>query len=189
MRERVDLILAGGDRLTSRFLDLALMKCPATRIRCHGDYHLGQVLRQGTDWILLDFEGEPLRTLAERQEKHSPMKDVAGMLRSFAYAAMNIIFSQPAATPAETALLSGRLLAWEEWVRTAFLHGYLQQAAGASFLPAKEKHLELLLDSFILDKAFYELEYELNNRPAWLRIPLEGILAFLPGANSTLSDS
>lgn len=181
VQEKVNRILAGGDRLTGRFHELASMQCGATRIRCHGDYHLGQVLRQGTDWILLDFEGEPLRPLMERQEKHSPMKDVAGMLRSFAYAAMNILLSQPEADPEERIFLSGRLRVWEEWARAAFLHGYLHRAAGASFLPAKEKHLELLLSSFLLDKAFYEIEYEMNNRPGWLRIPIEGILTLLPG--------
>ncbi|MBW6519518.1 MAG: maltose alpha-D-glucosyltransferase [Desulfoarculaceae bacterium] len=182
IQDRANLILAEGDRLISRFHELAAMKSRATRIRCHGDYHLGQVLRRETDWILLDFEGEPLKTLAERQEKHSPMKDVAGMLRSFAYAATTILFSRQEAPPEETAFLTRRLQAWEEWGRSAFLHGYLDRAAGASFLPIREKHLELLLNSFILDKAFYEIEYELNNRPDWLRIPLEGILAFLPGS-------
>ena len=181
VQERVDLVLAGSDRLTNRFHELATMKSRATRIRCHGDYHLGQILRRGTDWILLDFEGEPLRTMTERQEKHSPMKDVAGMLRSFAYAAMNILFSKQEASPEEIGFLIVRLQAWEEWARAAFLRGYLDRAAGASFLPTREKHLELLLYSFILDKAFYEIEYELNNRPDWLRIPLEGILSFLPG--------
>ncbi|MBI5014982.1 MAG: maltose alpha-D-glucosyltransferase [Deltaproteobacteria bacterium] len=182
VRERVDLALAGGDALLSRFHDLASVKIRATRTRCHGDYHLGQVLRRGTDWILLDFEGEPLRPLGERQEKHSPLKDVAGMLRSFAYAAMNVLLSRKEEPPEEADRIARRLQAWEEWVRAAFLHGYLDGAAGASFLPAKEKHLELLLHSFLLDKAFYEAEYELNNRPDWLRIPLEGILSFLPAA-------
>ncbi len=180
VQERVNLVLAKGDQLTHRFHELASMKSRATRIRCHGDYHLGQVLRRGTDWILLDFEGEPLRTLAERQEKHSPLKDVAGMLRSFAYAAMNILFSQEEILPEERAFLNKRLYAWKEWVQAAFLHGYLDRAAGSSFLPARERHLELLLYSFILDKAFYETEYELNNRPDWLRIPLEGVLSALP---------
>ncbi len=180
VQESVDQVLAGGVRLTQRFHELASMKSNATRIRCHGDYHLGQVLRRGTDWILLDFEGEPLRTLHERQEKHSPLKDVAGMLRSLAYAAMNILYSRQEALPEEQKYLTVRLRAWEEWTQAAFLHGYLAGAAGASFLPASEHHLELLLSSFLLDKAFYETEYELNNRPEWLPIPLQGILSFLP---------
>ncbi len=182
IQDRANLVLAQGDRLITRLHELAEMKSSATRIRCHGDYHLGQVIRRGTDWILLDFEGEPLRTLAERQEKHSPIKDVAGMLRSFAYAATTILLSRQEASPEESAILSRRLQSWEEWARTAFLYGYLDRAAGASFLPAREKHLEQLLNSFILDKAFYETEYELNNRPDWLRIPLEGILTFLPAS-------
>jgi len=156
------------------------MKSRATRIRCHGDYHLGQVLRQGTDWILIDFEGEPLRPLSERQEKHSPLKDVAGMLRSLAYAAMHVLYSRNETLAQERASLTARLHAWQEWTQAAFLHGYLGRAAGASFLPAQEKHLELLLTSFLLHKAFYETGYELNNRPDWLRIPLEGILTLVP---------
>jgi maltose alpha-D-glucosyltransferase/alpha-amylase len=177
----VNALLASGDRLLNRFQELAGVKSDATRIRCHGDYHLGQVLRRGTDWVLLDFEGEPLRTISQRQEKHSPMKDVAGMIRSFAYAAMSILLSLPDdAAPEEIAEVGERLHAWEEGVRAAFLHGYLHRAAGASFLPGREQDLELLLHSFILDKAFYEAEYELNNRPQWLAIPLQGILAMLP---------
>ncbi|MDD5760437.1 MAG: hypothetical protein PHI06_15335, partial [Desulfobulbaceae bacterium] len=178
LQEIVNQVLAGGNQLINRFHDLSGMKGRATRIRCHGDYHLGQVIRRGVDWILLDFEGEPLRTMTERQEKHSPMKDVAGMLRSIAYAAMNTLLYQQHST-CEDVQLSIRLLAWEEWARAAFLHGYLDCAVGSSFLPANEKHLELLLHSFILDKAFYETRYELNNRPDWLRIPLQGILSFL----------
>jgi maltose alpha-D-glucosyltransferase/alpha-amylase len=179
VRERAEQVLAGGDRFFSRFQELAELKSRALRIRCHGDYHLGQVLRRGTDWILLDFEGEPLLSLVERQKKHSPLKDVAGMLRSFAYAAMNALFSNLNAGPDQLRFFNQRLREWEEWSRTAFLHGYLRQAAGAPFLPAQEKHLELLLSCFILDKAFYETEYELNNRPDWLSIPLEGIITFL----------
>ncbi|MDA3970301.1 MAG: maltose alpha-D-glucosyltransferase [Desulfobulbaceae bacterium] len=182
IQARANLALGQGDRLVNSFHDVAAIKSRATRIRCHGDYHLGQVLRQGTDWILLDFEGEPLRSLAARQEKQSPLKDVAGMLRSFAYAATSTLFSRQEIAAPEAALLRGRLHGWEEWVRAAFLHGYLELAEGALFMPAREKHLELLLHSFLLDKAFYEIEYELNNRPDWLCIPLEGILAFLPGS-------
>lgn len=182
IQEKINRVLAAGDRLTSRFNGLALMKSRATRIRCHGDYHLGQVLRVGSDWILLDFEGEPLLSLAERQKKHSPLKDIAGMLRSFAYAAMHVLLSeQPAA---EARPLAERLHLWQAWVQAAFLHGYLTRAAGASFLPVREKNLRLLLSSFLLDKAMYEAEYELNNRPDWLRIPLDGILALLEGESS-----
>ena len=185
IQEKINLVFAAGDRLTGRFHELATMKSRATRIRCHGDYHLGQVLHFGSDWVLLDFEGEPLRPLAERQGKHSPLKDVAGMLRSFAYAAKHVLFSQQ--ENPEATFLAERLQAWEAWARAAFLHGYLDRAAGASFLPAREKHLRLLLFSFLLDKAFYETEYELNNRPDWLRIPLEGILTLLEIENRTAS--
>jgi len=189
IQDQVNLILAAGDRLTSRFHELAVMKSRATRIRCHGDYHLGQVLRRGTDWFLIDFEGEPLRPLSERQAKHSPLKDVAGMLRSLAYAAMHVFHCQQETPAEERACLTARLHAWQEWTQAAFLHGYLDRASGASFLPAREKHLELLLASFLLNKAWYETEYELNNRPDWLSIPLEGVLTLLPGDRRRAPDA
>lgn len=189
IQDQVNLVLAAGDRLTGRFHELAAMKSRATRIRCHGDYHLGQVLRRGRDWCLIDFEGEPLRPMSERQQKHSPLKDVAGMLRSLAYAAMHTLHCRQETLAEEQAYLTERLLAWQEWTQAAFLHGYLARAAGASFLPAREKHLELLLTSFLLNKALYETEYELNNRPDWLSIPLEGILALLLGGARRSADA
>ena len=176
IQEQVHRVLAGGDRFTSRFHDLAAMRSRATRIRCHGDYHLGQVLRRGTDWVLLDFEGEPLVPLARRQDKHSPLKDVAGMLRSIAYAALHVRLQQPDLDAEAARSLTTGLRAWSEWARAAFLGSYLEQAAGASFLPKREAHLRLLLGAFLLDKAFYEIRYELDNRPDWLPIPLEGLL-------------
>jgi maltose alpha-D-glucosyltransferase/alpha-amylase len=179
VREQVHRVLASGDRFTGRFHDLAAMRSRATRIRCHGDYHLGQVLRRGADWVVLDFEGEPLLPLARRQDKHSPLKDVAGMLRSIAYAAMHVHREQqhPDTATAETG--AAALRSWEQWARAAFLGSYLARAAGAPFLPKRERHLRLLLDAFLLDKAFYEIRYELDNRPDWLPIPLAGLLELL----------
>ena len=184
VRQQLDQVLAQGDRCNALFLELAALRSRATRIRCHGDLHLGQVLRRGTDWVVLDFEGEPLQPLARRQDKHSPLKDVAGMLRSIAYAAMHVRRTGPELAADEAGDLVDRLRAWEAWARTAFLAGYLDRAAGASFLPRRERHLRLLLAAFLLDKAFYEIGYELNNRPDWLSIPLQGLLDLLrePGA-------
>jgi maltose alpha-D-glucosyltransferase/alpha-amylase len=182
LEELTHRVLALGDRLTSSFQDLAVMKSRAQRIRCHGDYHLGQVLRRGLEWILLDFEGEPLRSLSERQQQHSPFKDVAGMLRSFAYASMHVQLRFEGAEKGQENLHIAELAGiWERWCRSAFLHGYLYRAEGAAILPAREKHRRLLLTSFLLDKACYEVNYELDNRPEWLRIPLQSMVELLDG--------
>ncbi|MCX6850750.1 MAG: putative maltokinase [Verrucomicrobia bacterium] len=147
-----------------------LMERPinAKRIRIHGDYHLGQVLDTGGDFIIIDFEGEPGRPLNERRIKHSPLRDVAGMLRSFDYAA-HTAFAQR----------TERAEAWVEGVSDAFLSAYLATAKGAAFLPASEQELRMLLDACLLEKAVYEVCYELNNRPDWVGIPLRGITRIL----------
>lgn len=144
------------------------------RIRIHGDYHLGQILRTQDDFVILDFEGEPARTLEERRRKQSPLKDVAGMLRSFSYAAHSGL---DAAGPAQRATLLPFAQAWEARVSQSFLEGYEGVArTSAQLLPGKEQ-AEKLLNAYLLEKALYELLYELNNRPAWVGIPLAGILA------------
>jgi maltose alpha-D-glucosyltransferase/alpha-amylase len=151
---------------------------PVKKIRIHGDYHLGQVLRVGDGFVILDFEGEPARLSAERRAKCCALKDVAGMLRSFAYAAQSGL---AAAATAEEKGSADRLIPWaahwEGGVRAAFLEGYLAETweRGAGFLPADRDHLEAALRVFELDKAIYELRYELDHRPTWVRIPLEGL--------------
>jgi len=146
-------------------------------IRIHGDYHLGQVLRTaGDDFMVIDFEGEPARPLAERREKASPLRDVAGMLRSFAYAAATLGMEAKALDMGTRELRIGR---WERDTRDAFLRGYLRDTAadrGASrILPSDSGHTRALLRLFETEKAFYELMYELNNRPDWTWIPMRGI--------------
>jgi trehalose synthase-fused probable maltokinase len=168
-------VLSRGSVLTRRFEALEGMRSRATRQRCHGDYHLGQVLRTSDDFILLDFEGEPLHSLEQRRKKVSPLKDVAGMLRSFSYAVHSAWREAVAGDPGLSAKREPWLRAWEVWTSAAFLGAYLETAGAAAFLPQEEQELETLLDAFLLDKAFYELGYELNNRPDWLPIPLEGI--------------
>jgi maltose alpha-D-glucosyltransferase/alpha-amylase len=172
-------LLEIGSHGLRRDEDARLLRVAAVKIRCHGDYHLGQVLRVENDYVILDFEGEPVRTVAERRAKQSPLKDVAGMLRSYHYAAYAGLFAFTPNRPEEFDRLVPGAELWSQWVSAAFLRAYRAAAAGAAFLPEERETFAALLDAFMLDKAFYELNYELNNRPDWVRIPLRGILTLL----------
>jgi len=147
------------------------------KIRCHGDYHLGQVLKTADGFCILDFEGEPLRSLRERREKASALKDVAGMMRSYHYAAYAGLFAFAERHDGERDLLDPWARAWERQASQSFLTGYLAETrlAPAAFVPSSLELLTRVLSVFLLDKAVYELNYELNHRPSWLKIPLEGI--------------
>jgi maltokinase len=158
-----------GQEVRERLNLLTTVGSAGRVIRHHGDYHLGQVLRGGDGrWVVLDFEGEPARTLVERRRKRSPLRDVAGMLRSFAYAASasRILY--------DTSAPDG----WEDEVRGAFLEGYLA-SADQRLLPPGQAAVERLIAVFELEKAVYELRYELDNRPDWASIPVAGILRLL----------
>jgi maltose alpha-D-glucosyltransferase/alpha-amylase len=147
------------------------------RIRIHGDYHLGQVLRVKTDFVILDFEGEPARSLADRRSKQCPLKDVAGMLRSFSYAAYASLINYATRHPEGVARLEPWAQLWERSAAAEFLRAYRETARGADFLPPDSSDFRKLLNVFLLDKALYEVLYELNSRPAWVRIPLMGIIS------------
>jgi len=136
-------------------------------IRHHGDFHLGQTLWSGDDWIILDFEGEPARSLPERRRKRSPLRDVAGMLRSFSYAASASSVQRDVEAPSD----------WEERAREEFLEGYAD-TIDPTLVPSGAA-MDKLLQVFELEKAVYELRYELNNRPDWVRIPVAGIVRLL----------
>jgi maltose alpha-D-glucosyltransferase / alpha-amylase len=151
----------------------------AAKTRVHGDYHLGQVLWAGSDYVIIDFEGEPTRSLSERRAKFSPVRDVAGMVRSFHYAAYAGLFAYTRARPDDFPRLEPWAESWYQWASAAFLRSYLAAADGAVFLPRRREEFSALLDRFMLAKALYELGYELNNRPDWVRIPLRGVLALL----------
>ena len=150
-------------------------------IRIHGDYHLGQVLRTARDdFMIIDFEGEPARSLAERRAKASPLRDVAGMLRSFAYASATLGTEAKGLDQGTREVRIGR---WERDTRDAFLRGYLSSddrgAPQRGILPDNTDHTRALLRLFELEKVFYELSYELNNRPDWAWIPMRGIAKLL----------
>ncbi|MEO7030238.1 MAG: maltose alpha-D-glucosyltransferase [Acidobacteriaceae bacterium] len=149
------------------------------RIRIHGDYHLGQVLRTESDFLIVDFEGEPARPLAERRRKQSPLRDVAGMMRSFSYAAHSALDLHTQHHPKAASALGAWATTWERAVSTAFLSAYREAIAVNPELIPQPGQAQALLLAFLLEKALYELLYELNNRPSWLGIPLGGVLSLL----------
>ncbi|MFL6569492.1 MAG: maltose alpha-D-glucosyltransferase [Chthoniobacterales bacterium] len=146
----------------------------ASKIRIHGDYHLGQVLYTGKDFIILDFEGEPARPLSERKLKRSALRDVAGMMRSFQYAAYSALW-QPSTRAEDIPFLERWADRWYRQMSSIFLQSYLKTSAGAAFIPKDENDLQVMLEAYLLDKAVYEVGYELNNRPDWVVIPIRGI--------------
>ena len=145
--------------------------------RIHGDYHLGQVLRTKSDFVILDFEGEPARSLEERRAKQSPLKDVAGMLRSFSYAGFASLTRFTTRRPQDAEKLEPWARLWERAVTAEFLKAYREAVGGSPIVPSEPRAFRSLLEAFVLDKALYELNYEFNNRPSWVRIPLHGILS------------
>lgn len=156
--------------LNEREMDLQL-------IRIHADYHLGQVLVTTDDFVIIDFEGEPLLSIPERRRRRPALKDVAGMVRSFHYAAnAQLLLNETTYAARNQAELSARADAWYNTVSAAYLDAYYAACGDATFLPAASEDRELLLDLFVLEKAIYEVAYELNARPGWLGVPLGGVL-------------
>ncbi|WP_018291722.1 hypothetical protein [Verrucomicrobium sp. 3C] len=171
-------------RIEARFRAILRLPADHVKIRIHGDYHLGQVLTTEDDFVLIDFEGEPERSLAERRRKNLALRDVAGIVRSFHYAALAPIFLQ-----GETGEKRSRRLAaangWRRWATRRFLEGYFVAAGKAPFLPTTPAGRGTLLDFFVLEKAVYEVGYERNNRPAWVEIPLRGVEELLEGSRQS----
>jgi maltose alpha-D-glucosyltransferase/alpha-amylase len=172
-REEAKQVLAAEKQILAQEKRLLDRPSAAVKIRIHGDYHLGQVLYTGKDFVVLDFEGEPARALAERKLKRSALRDVAGMMRSFQYAAYSALW-QPAMRGEDIPFLEHWADLWYRHSASVFLQSYLKATAGAPFLPA-ESDLPILLEAYLLDKAVYEIGYELNHRPDWVVIPIRGI--------------
>jgi trehalose synthase-fused probable maltokinase len=172
--EQLAPIIGRGEEVREQLRMLTYAGATGKIIRTHGDYHLGQTLWSENDWVILDFEGEPARPVTERRRKRSPLRDVAGMLRSFAYAATAAELLHDASAPD----------GWEEEARAQFLDGYLE-AVDPALLPSGSLAIERLLTVFELEKAVYELRYELDNRPDWVRIPVAGIQRLIEHAAAT----
>jgi maltose alpha-D-glucosyltransferase/alpha-amylase len=179
-------VLLMDPEIRKRASQLRDLRVSALRTRVHGDYHLGQLLYTGKDFVIIDFEGEPARPLSERRIKRSPLRDVAGMLRSFHYASHAALTGQAGGVrPTDGAILAPWAVFWQEWVSASFLKEYLQTAAQGNFLPRSVEELRVLLDVLLLDKVVYELEYELNSRPDWVNIPLQGLLQLLEDSGAS----
>jgi maltose alpha-D-glucosyltransferase/alpha-amylase len=175
--ESAGLALSRRSLIFERLHSLTSSEPGGRRTRVHGDYHLGQVLRTKSDFVILDFEGEPVRSLEERRAKQSPLKDVAGMLRSYSYAAFASLTRFTTRRPQDAERLEPWAQLWERSVIAEYLCAYRKAVDGSPIVPAEGKEFQSLLEAFVLDKALYELVYELNNRPSWVRIPLNGIVS------------
>jgi maltose alpha-D-glucosyltransferase/alpha-amylase len=177
-------LAASEGSLLTMFRRVIDRRIDGMRIRVHGDYHLGQVLYTGKDFAIIDFEGEPARPLGERRLKRSPLRDVAGMLRSFHYAASTALRRQVElgiVHPDRTPRIETWLRFWYAWSGTAFLNSYLRVVTQLPILPQSKEEMDALLSALMLDKAMYEVGYELNNRPEWVHIPIQGVLRLLEG--------
>ncbi|MBC8413829.1 putative maltokinase [bacterium] len=179
IREEAKTIAAAEKDIIKYYEKILGRKFAATKMRIHGDYHLGQVLYTGKDFIVIDFEGEPARALSERKLKRSPLVDIAGMLRSFHYAVHAEYFSHIALRPEDAGELALWLDPWYKCICKVFLNAYVSKASSGNFLPKDMSDFKILLEVFMLEKAVYELGYELNNRPEWLVIPFQGIKSIL----------
>jgi maltose alpha-D-glucosyltransferase / alpha-amylase len=175
VRTEAQEVLNLREQIQDCFAEIYGIKLEANKTRVHGDYHLGQVLFNGKDYYIIDFEGEPLLSISERRLKKTPFKDVAGMMRSLHYAAYGQLVLNQNFRKEDIPFLEHWALQWYHYVSQFYLTAYLDRAAGASFLPPDEAGQKLLLRCYMLEKAIYEVGYEMNARPDWLRVPLRGV--------------
>jgi len=175
VRPLAEEVLGVESAITKCYRQLDRRKLDAQRIRIHGDFHLGQVLFTGRDFIIIDFEGEPARRLGERRLKRNPLRDVAGILRSYHYAAYHALLQSRSIRTEDSAFLAGYADLWYAYTARHFIATYYETLGDAVFLPQAAEDRAMLLRNFLLGKAVYEIGYELNNRPDWIKIPLRGI--------------
>lgn len=179
IREEAAAVLHMKDEILAELKKIYLRKINAQKIRIHGDYHLGQALFTGKDFIILDFEGEPARSYSERRLKRSPLRDVAGMVRSFHYAAYGSLFLNEQVRKEDIESLVPYVELWYYYMSGYFMHAYLETVKGHAFIPDNKEDWDIMIQTYLLEKAIYELNYELNNRPDWVIIPLRGIQSLM----------
>jgi maltose alpha-D-glucosyltransferase/alpha-amylase len=179
VRTEAQEVLAMKEEILDVLKQIYSRKIEVTKIRIHGDYHLGQVLFTGKDFLILDFEGEPARSYSERRLKYSAIRDVAGMIRSFHYAAYGSLLLDNQIREEDIKKLTPYVEQWYNYMSGFFMEAYLKTVNGAPFVPKNNEDLQLLTRTFLLQKAIYELNYELNNRPTWVLVPLRGIKAIM----------
>jgi maltose alpha-D-glucosyltransferase/alpha-amylase len=178
-RANAEFLLAHRDEIFRRIASHAPGEVAAVKTRVHGDYHLGQVLVAQHDFYIIDFEGEPRRSVEDRRQKHLPIRDVAGILRSLDYATWASLVRVVQDHPNRRELLQRQALSWRDQASTAFLAAYREAVNGCSSHPADEETARRVLLLFMIEKIFYEVQYEIANRPNWVGIPLSGAIAFL----------
>lgn len=178
-RPLAEELLSLEKEILKQFGPMRSQKIDTVKIRIHGDYHLGQVLFTGNDFMILDFEGEPARSLSERKIKRSVYRDLAGMLRSFDYAAFNVVMQEHLIRPEDRKAMEPWAELWSYYMGQHFIEVYTQHTEGKGLIPDDPRQRDLLLRGYLMNKAIYELLYELNNRPDWLPIPINGIMRLL----------
>jgi maltose alpha-D-glucosyltransferase/alpha-amylase len=180
-------LLDQKESLLKRVHSITEIRATGLRIRCHGDYQLGQVLWTGNDFVIIDFEGEPSRSITERRIKRTPIRDVAGMLRSFYYAAFTSLYGKTTPRGSSPGIIRSKDIEylapwarfWYGWVGSTFVRTYLETVKNAFWMPKSQDEIMFFLNLYLLEKAIYELRYELNHRPDWVTIPLRGVLELL----------
>ncbi len=183
MRSEVEDVLKMERQILTALRKITSVKITSRKIRIHGDYHLGQVLFTGKDFIIMDFEGEPSRPLSERKLKRSPFRDVAGMIRSFHYVAYSTLFLESTFREEDIPLLETWIEPWYHYISGIFLNSYLKSAGDAPYVPSDPKEISILLKTFLLEKAVYEIGHEIYNRPDWLIVPVRGIKSIMGDAS------
>lgn len=185
IQEQSGMVLAAENVLLAELKRITQKKLSAAKIRVHGDYHLGQVIFTGRDFVIIDFEGEPARALSERRLKRSPLRDVVGMIRSFHYAVYSLYYERKNEQISDWNSLQNWLEIWFYYISGRFLQAYLSTVKDSTLLPEDVADFNLLLNAFQIEKSLYELSYELNNRPDWLLIPIKGILQIVKKLKTT----
>jgi maltose alpha-D-glucosyltransferase/alpha-amylase len=182
-RQLIDQVLGLRPTLRNRLSELVSSDLDNLNIRHHGDFHLGQMLIVKDDIFIIDFEGEPRRPHSERRRKGPAARDVAGLVRSIDYSATAALDRVLKISPDEHGKLAAALADWRDRATSTFLAAYREAMTHPRLWPAKQQAAERLLDFFLIEKAFYEIEYELAHRPDWLRVPLTGMLRILTHPN------